>query len=298
VVRRLLGDTLRLDVVAAAAPRVCVDPGQLEQVIINLALNARDAMPEGGTLTLTTGQTELPGGVAAADGAVIPAGPYATLLVRDNGVGMDAATQARIFEPFFTTKPVGQGTGLGLAAALGIVEQHHGYLTLASAPDQGAAFTMYLPIHTVVDLGEPGGESHPPVAEATKATTTVMVVDDESGVRTVVARSLEQGGYRVLKAHDGGHALELVARLGPPHLVITDLTMPGMGGAELARRLTERWPALPIIFMSGYSEAELVRQGAIGSGGELLQKPFSPAGLVACVTATLSRAGVPAPGPD
>lgn len=295
-VRRLLGDTLQLDVVAAVAPLVCVDPGQLEQVIINLALNARDAMPEGGTLSLATGQTELPAGVAAADGSVIPAGRYATLLVRDNGAGMDATTQTRIFEPFFTTKPVGQGTGLGLAAAHGIVHQHHGYLTLATAPGRGAAFTIYLPIHTVPDLGELGEEPPPPPADATHPSATVLVVDDESGVRTVVARSLEQGGYRVLKAHDGGHALELVARLGPPQLVITDLTMPGMGGAELGRRLRERWPALPIIFMSGYSEAELVRQGAIGSGGDLLQKPFSPAGLLACVTATLSRASVPGPG--
>lgn len=293
VLRRLLGETLQLDVVTTDAPLVCVDPGQLEQVIINLALNSRDAMPEGGTLTLTTGQAELPAGVAAADGSVIPAGHYATLLVRDNGTGMDAATQARIFEPFFTTKPVGQGTGLGLAAAHGIIDQHHGYLTLASAPGQGAAFTMYLPIHIVVDLGEPGGEPALPIADAAHASATVLVVDDEVGVRTVVSRSLEQGGYRVLKAHDGGHALELIARLGPPQLLLTDLTMPGIGGAELARRLRERWPALPVIFMSGYSEEELVRQGAIGSGGELLQKPFSPAGVLACVTATLSRAGVP-----
>ena len=137
-----------------AAPRVWVDPGQLEQVVINLALNARDAMPAGGTLTITTAEIELPSGIAAADGAVIPAGRYATLVVRDTGTGMDAATQARIFEPFFTTKPVGQGTGLGLAAAHGIVTQNDGYITVASAPGQGATFTLYLPVLPAADVVE------------------------------------------------------------------------------------------------------------------------------------------------
>ena len=290
VVRRLLGEGRQLVVVADAGPRVWVDPGQLEQVVINLALNARDAMPAGGTLTITTAETELASGTAAADGAAIPAGRYATLVVRDTGAGMDAATQAKIFEPFFTTKPIGQGTGLGLAAAHGILKQNNGYITVASAPGQGATFTVYLPVHLVADTVKLRGEPPRAGADPTEAGATVLVVDDEPAVRAVAARSLEHGGFRVLQASDGANALELVDRHGPPQLVLTDLMMPGMGGAELARRLKERWPALPILFMSGYSAEDLHRQGAIGSDGEVIQKPFTPTGLVESVSAALSLA--------
>ena len=297
VVRRLLGEGRRLVVVTEAAPWVWADPGQLQQVVINLSLNARDAMPAGGTLTLTTAETDFPGDIAAADCDAIPPGRYATLLVRDTGAGMDAATQARIFEPFFTTKPLGQGTGLGLAAAHGILKQHHGCITVASTPGKGAAFTVYLPILPVAHPGGEGREAPPSAgADPTQAGATVLVVDDESSVRAIVARSLEQSGFRVLQASDGSDALELIDRHGPPQLVLTDLTMPGMGGAELARRLKERWPALPILFMSGYSAEELRRQGAIGSEGALLEKPFSPGGLVATVAAVLSKAAVPSLG--
>jgi two-component system, cell cycle sensor histidine kinase and response regulator CckA len=278
--------------VTDAAPRVWVDSGQLEQVVINLALNARDAMPAGGTLTITTQETELPNGIAAADGAAIPAGRYATILVRDTGAGMDAATEARIFEPFFTTKPVGQGTGLGLAATHGIVTQSGGYIAVMSAPGEGAAFTVYLPVEPDGDRVERRAEPPRVGADVTQAGATVLVVDDEPAVRAIAARSLEHGGFHVLQAPDGADALELINRHGPPHLVLTDLMMPGIGGAELARRLRERWPELPILFMSGYSAEELRRQGAIGSEGELIQKPFMPDGLVGSVAAALSRAAV------
>ena len=295
VIRRLLGERRHLVVEADAGPRVWVDPGQLEQVVINLALNARDAMPVGGTLTITTAEAELASGITAADGAAIPAGRYATLLVRDTGAGMDAATQARIFEPFFTTKPTGQGTGLGLAAAHGILTQSDGYIGVASAPGQGAAFTVYLPVHLVADTAERRGEPPRAGPDPTQAGATVLVVDDESAVRAIAARSLEHGGFRVLQASDGASALELVDRHGPPQVVLTDLMMPGVGGAELARRLKERWPALPIIFMSGYSAEELHRQGAVGLEVEVIQKPFTPGGLVQSVAAALSwvDAGVP-----
>ena len=295
VVRRLLGEGRRLVVVADAAPLVWIDPGQLEQVVINLALNARDAMPAGGTFTIITAETELPSGMAAADRVAIPAGRYALLLVRDTGAGMDAATQARIFEPFFTTKPVGQGTGLGLAAAQGIVMQNNGYITVASEAGQGAAFTLYLPVLPVGAMVERRGEPPRVGADATQAGATVLVVDDESAVRAIAARSLEHGGFRVLQAPDGADALELADRHGPPQLVLTDLMMPGIGGAELARRLRERWPALPILFMSGYSAEELRQQRAIGSEGELIQKPFTPGGLVESVAAALSRVEVDRP---
>jgi two-component system cell cycle sensor histidine kinase/response regulator CckA len=288
VVRRLLGEGRRLVVVADAVPQVWVDPGQLQQVVINLALNARDAMPAGGTLTISTAETELPGGTAAAGGVAIPAGRYAALVVRDTGAGMDAAIQAKLFEPFFTTKPLGQGTGLGLAAALGVLTQNQGYITVASVPGQGATFTVYLPVVPAADMVERRRDPRRVDADATQAGATVLVVDDEPAVRAIAARILERGGFRVLQAADGADALKLIDRHGPPQLVLTDLMMPGMGGAELLRRLRELWPELPIMFMSGYSAEELDRQGAVSPKGDLIQKPFTPDALLAGVAAALS----------
>jgi CheY-like chemotaxis protein len=226
---------------------------------------------------------------------MIPAGPYATLGMCDTGMGMDTATREHIFEPFFTTKPVGEGTGLGLAATQGIVTQNGGYITVASGPGQGAAFTIYLPALSVADMVEPEEGGAPPRAGAgaTRTGATVLVVDDESAVRTITARTLERGGFRVLQAGTGADALKLVDRHGPPDLVLTDLSMPGLGGAELARRLRERWPALPVLFMSGFSAEELVRRGGIVADVEMIQKPFTPARLLEWVDAALSRAGVP-----
>jgi two-component system cell cycle sensor histidine kinase/response regulator CckA len=299
VVRRLLGGSRRLvlEVDAAhAAHQVWVDPSQLQQVVIDLALNARDAMPDGGTLTITTGETELPSGVAAADKAEIPAGRYAVVVVRDTGEGMDAATRERIFEPFFTTKAIGHGTGLGLAAVHGVLTQNHGYIAVVSEPGGGTAFTLYLPaltdFVTVVPHAAPpgtGADAALPAATAPHAGATVLVVDDESAVRAITSRSLERAGFSVLQALNGADALELVDQLGPPDLVLTDLMMPGVGGAQLARILKERWPELPILFMSGYSADELRGQDAIGSVGELIQKPFTPRALVETVTLALSH---------
>jgi hypothetical protein len=290
VLRPLLSDGWRLVMWTDVAPRVRVDPAQLEQVIINLVLNARDATPQGGILVVTTGETEVTSGIAAADGASIPAGLYATLVVRDTGAGMDAATMARIFEPFFTTKPRGHGTGLGLAAVHGILAQNGGYITVESAPGKGSAFTLYLPALAATEMVEPEPKPPPSGADATHAGATVLVVDDEPAVRAIVARVLEQGGYRVLQAHDGAEALDAVARTGPPGLVLTDVIMPGVGGIELVRRLRERWPALPVLFISGYSAASLDGQGVIGSEEDLLQKPFSPDELLRRVTAALAPA--------
>lgn len=288
VLRQITGEGRSLVVRADLAPQVWVDPGQLQQVLINLALNARDAMPDGGTLTLTTGEADLAGDLEGGE----PPGRYATLTVRDTGAGMSAAVQARIFEPFFTTKPLGRGTGLGLAAVDGILKQHHGWIDVESVPGAGALFTVFLPVLPAL-APEMSRSGYPePLEETTRSGATVLVADDESGVRVIVARSLEDAGFRVLQASDGGEALELVDRHGPPELVLTDLAMPGMGGAELARCLRQRWPELPILFMSGYSAEELRRDGAIGSEGELIEKPFSPGGLVATVTAVLSRVRV------
>jgi two-component system cell cycle sensor histidine kinase/response regulator CckA len=245
-------------------------------------------MPAGGTLTITTAITAVPVGTVAADGVPIPPGPYAALLVRDTGAGMDAKVQAQIFEPFFTTRPIGQGTGLGLPAAHGIVTQNDGYITVASAPGEGATFTVYLPVIAAADRVERRAEPRA-AGDGAPAGATILVVDDESAVREIASRILGRGGFRVLQAAEGAAALELIEQHGPPQLVLTDLMMPGVGGAELARRLKQRWPALPVLFMSGYSIDELHRQGAIGAEGDLLQKPFTPSGLVASVAAALSR---------
>jgi two-component system cell cycle sensor histidine kinase/response regulator CckA len=295
VLRRLLGEERHLALTCDVSPRVRVDKGQLEQVIVNLALNARDAMPapSGGTLTITTGQTEVSVGVASGDGVTIPPGSYALIVVRDTGVGIDTATLSRVFEPFFTTKPVGKGTGLGLAAAEGLMKQNEGYITVVSAPGLGAAFTLYLPVlsEAVVERrAGPVGEPPTPGADAAHAGATVLLVEDEPAVRAIATRSLVRGGFRVLQASSGAAALELVEGQAPPDLVLTDLMMPEMGGSDLAKRLRERWPTIPILFMSGYSVEDLRRRGAIDSDRVIIQKPFTPDGLVRTVAAALSQA--------
>ena len=284
---RLLGEDRHLISQGDNSPRVWFDPGQLEQLVVNLALNARDAMPSGGTLTITTGEAELPNGIPAPEGATIPAGRYGLVRVRDTGCGMDAATIRRIFEPFFTTKPVGHGTGLGLAAAFGIMKQNDGYIRVVSAPGQGAEFSLYLPSVTGTDPDEPPAAPEPEGPGAWHDTATVLLVEDEPGVRAVAARTLELGGFRVLAASDGAHALEVVDHHGRPDLVLTDLIMPGIGGAELARRLRARWPALPVLFMSGYSAEELRLKGAITHEEITVPKPFDPDGLIGRVVAVL-----------
>jgi two-component system cell cycle sensor histidine kinase/response regulator CckA len=194
---------------------------------------------------------------------------------------------------------VGKGTGLGLAAADGIMRQNDGYITVASAPGQGATFTLYLPVLADADVverrGELRGEPPPPGPDAAQAGATVLLVEDEPAVRAIAARSLERSGFRVLQASGGTAALELVDRHGQPDLVLTDLMMPGIGGAELARRLRERWAALPILFMSGYSVEDLRRQG-VGLERVTIQKPFTPDSLVRSVSAALLRVerGLPA----
>lgn len=297
MVRLLLGEGRQLIVRTGTTLMACVDPGHLEQVIINLALNARDAMPAGGSLAIGTADTEAPEGLLAADGSAIPAGPYATLLVHDTGSGMDAATMAQIFEPFFTTKAVGQGTGLGLAAAQGLLTQNGGFITVASEPGRGTTFTVYLPrLHEADRSGLPA-EPACAASANTPVVATVIVVDDEPALGAAAARSLERAGFRVRRALNGGEALMLIDRHGPPDLVLSDWMMPGIGGAELARRLRARWPALPIIFMSGYSSEELQRHGALDTTGELIHKPCLPERLVAAVTAALERARRATPPP-
>lgn len=290
VIRRLLTHGQRLVVETDVAPTVDVDPGQLQQALVNLALNAHDAMAVDGTLTMTVLDDTLLAGTPAAGGLVMPPGRYAIIRVHDNGTGMDAETQSRIFEPFFTTKSVGKGSGLGLAAAHGVLWQNGGYLTVASALGQGATFSVYLPIGRSDGIARPAAV-HPDAAVPATASATILVVDDEPAVRTSVARALRNKGFLTLQASDGAEALEIVEREGPPQLVVTDLRMPGVGGTELARLLKVRWPALPVLFMSGYAVEEFTNRSVRGSG-ELLQKPFTAVALLAAVDAALLRSAV------
>jgi two-component system cell cycle sensor histidine kinase/response regulator CckA len=258
---------------------------------VNLALNARDAMPDGGTLTVTVWETAVTQDAIAADGTAIPPGRYALLVVEDSGVGMDSATQARAFEPFFTTKPVGEGTGLGLAAVHGIMTQNGGYVALSSGPGHGTTFTLYLPVFAGREpIERRKAAPPPPFRDASPTGSTILVVDDEPHVLSVAARSLERGGFHVLRASDGRSALAMLEGHGPPDLVLTDLMMPGMHGVELGQRLKQRWPALPVLYMSGYSVEDLQREGVTGVERELVHKPFTPDSLVARVTAALSPA--------
>jgi PAS domain S-box-containing protein len=294
--RQLLGESRELVIVADAAHRVWADAEQLEQVIITFVLNARDAMPTGGTFTLITAEREVRAGAVAADGVPISPGRYATLSALDTGTGIDSTVLPKIFEPFFTTKLASHGTGLGLAAAHGVLTQNHGHITVESTPGAGSTFTLYLPVLGIddrVDVGavspRAGAQATTPGANASHAGATILVVDDEPAVLSVATRILEDGGFHVRQALDGADALDIVEGSGPPQLVLTDVLMRRLGGAELARRLRERWPELPVIFMSGYSAEELYRQGAMATAGELIQKPFLPDALMAIVVAALSR---------
>ncbi|HEY0778234.1 MAG TPA: ATP-binding protein, partial [Gemmatirosa sp.] len=262
LLNRVLGAEveLRLDLAAEPAP-VLADPGQLEQVLLNLAVNARDAMLGGGVLFIGTRHVTVPTGAAAGATGDLAPGRYVAVDVRDTGVGMDAATLARIFEPFFTTKPAGQGTGLGLAMVYGIVAQTGGRVTVDSAPGRGTTFTVYLPALAAAAIPEPEPEPVPARAEAPRAPdgagTTVLVVDDESAVRGAAARVLARRGYTVLEARDGVEALGLAERYaGPVHLLLSDVRMPGMDGRELARRFRVARPEARVLLMTGYPGSE------------------------------------------
>ncbi len=272
---RLLGAGRQLDMTLECPGSIWIDPSHLEQILTNLVLNARDAMAAGGTVTVSTRP-------AMRDGR-----PQVELTVRDTGVGMDADTLARIFEPFFTTKPPGVGTGLGLSVIEGLVVQAGGNVGVESVPGSGTSFTLHFPLISATKTTPLAASSAAP-GEASLVGSTVLVVDDEPAVLQIASRSLESSGCRVLQASDGTAAIALVDRHGPPDLVLTDLMMAGMDGAELARRLRDRWPQIPIIFMSGYSENHLRHLGALDDAGALMEKPFTPQDLVSRIYGELA----------
>ena len=289
--RRTLGPSVELELRLGPLGAVLADRGQLQQVLVNLALNARDAMPLGGRVTVETAAVELTERDATEHPEVrLRLGPHALLRVSDTGHGMDPETASHVFEPFFTTKGVGKGTGLGLSTVYGIVKQSDGYVWVDSEPGRGTTFRIYLPL---ADL---------PVAPATGAPPrvtlgggeTVLVVEDEVLVRDLCARLLEAEGYTVLVAESGTEALGLLERhAARVRLVLTDVAMAGIGGRELGRRLGEIRPGLPVLYMSGYPVDEVVRRGLLQEHQPFLQKPFVPAALADAVRSLLDRAVLP-----
>jgi signal transduction histidine kinase/CheY-like chemotaxis protein len=272
LLRRLIGEDVELITnIDEDLGAVKADKGQIEQIIMNLAVNARDAMPHGGKLTLETANVFLDESYGRSHLEVKP-GPYVMLAVSDNGEGMDAATQAHIFEPFFTTKTLGQGTGLGLATVYGIVKQSGGHIWVYSEPGQGTTFKIYLP--QVEEALSPTETKTGAIAEL-KGKETILVVEDDSTLREVISQGLKKFGYGVITAANGGEALLISEkRKEPIHLLLTDVVLPQMGGRELAERLSSSLPGLKVLYMSGYTENAIVNNGILREDVGFLQKPF------------------------
>jgi two-component system, cell cycle sensor histidine kinase and response regulator CckA len=275
---RLIGEDIDLAMRFGSEPCVVhMDPGQLEQVLMNLAVNARDAMPTGGKLTFETAVVDLDEDYAEAHWPATT-GRYAMLAVSDTGIGMDEATRARIFEPFFTTKEPGRGTGLGLATVYGIVKQSGGFIWVYSEPGKGTTFKIYLPLHDDAPATAPEERGKPAAARGTE---TVLLVEDSEAVRYVARRTLEQHGYEVIDAHSASAALTLAAQLDRPvHLLLTDVVMPEMSGRVLAERFATLHPKAKVLYMSGYTDDAIIRHGVLRAKTSFLQKPFTPLILV------------------
>lgn len=299
MLRRLIGDNIEL----AAVPDpnlglVKADPGQLEQVIMNLVVNAKDAMPEGGRITVETGMEVLETGSDAMNPIdkeiYITPGSYVVMTVSDTGTGMDEDTRGRIFEPFFTTKEVGRGTGLGLSMVYGFVKQSGGNITVSSNPGNGTIFRIYLPMASGTTVWKPAnsdeGIKHPAGIE------TILLVEDESTVRKFLLSVLQKAGYKVIEANDGKQALEVAENCETViHLLLTDVMMANMGGRELAAKLAACRPELKVLFMSGYAEDYYPKGWEARDGVEFLQKPFSPGIFAQKVRTVLDTARKPAP---
>ena len=280
LLKRLLGEDV--DLVVVQSPdlgRVKADPGQVEQVITNLAVNARDAMPLGGKLTIETKNVELDEDYARRHAESVPPGAYVLLAVTDTGTGMDDDTRARVFEPFFTTKAHGKGTGLGLSTVHGIVKQSQGFIWVYTEPGRGTTFKVYLPL---VTEAERPVRTQSGVMSRTTGTETVLLVEDNDGLRQLAARLLRRGGYTVLdEVSTAEQALSLLAsHTDPVHLLLTDVVLPGLSGRQLSEQLKQSRPDLRTLFMSGYTDDTIVRRGALDQDMPFLNKPFTGATLL------------------
>jgi PAS domain S-box-containing protein len=288
LLRRLLTEDVELKTrLAPSLGQVMADATQMHQILMNLVVNARDAMPNGGTVLIETANAEVDANEAATNPEAIP-GSYVMVSIADTGLGMDAKTQQHIFEPFFTTKAKGVGTGLGLSTVHGIVRQNGGWIRVSSAPGAGSTFNIYLP--RIPDAPR-AVEAPEPVAVSLRGVETVLVVEDESELRNLAVELLTKQGYHVLSAVDGADAIQVAeAHTGPIHLMLTDVMMPGITGRALADRLKSSRPEMKVLYMSGYAEDVIARRGLIESGVELVPKPFTPASLAAKVRAVLGPA--------
>jgi CheY-like chemotaxis protein len=293
VLKRLLGaDKSMIVLEQSARHRVLADSTQVDQVLINLAANARDAMSPGGRLTIGTDDVVLDESYGRAHGlGHLVAGPYVRLTVSDNGCGMERETLGKIFQPFFTTKPVGAGTGLGLSTVYGIVKQNDGFIWAYSEPGLGTTMKIYWPAAgTAGNLAEP---EPAPEAAAERSSplerALVLVVEDEPSVRSLVRRTLEGVGLAVIEADNGRKALEKLATMRePPSLVLTDVIMPGLNGRELSEALSLTQPGIPVLFMSGYTGDDVLARSLLPAKAPYIQKPFAPEDLVARVRVMLS----------
>jgi PAS domain S-box-containing protein len=273
MLRRLIGEHIEMRTAAAQQPcLVKADAGQIEQVIMNIAINARDAMPDGGRLTLETAHVELDQAFAAEIAGALP-GPYVMLAVSDTGEGMDADTKAHIFEPFFTTKGLGKGTGLGLSTVYGIVKQSGGYISVYSEPGRGSTFKVYLP--RAQEAVRTRWKEEPANADA-RGNETILVVEDEPMIRELVETMLQSRGYSVLTVDNPVKASEFAAKYsGPIHLLLTDVVMPGISGREIATEISAQRPEMKVIFISGYTPNAIVHHGILDEDLNFLQKPFT-----------------------
>jgi len=286
MLHRLIGDDIELTTdLDPQLGHVRADPGQIEQVIMNLAINARDAMPKGGKLQIETRNLIL-GPHTSGENSRIPAGSWTTLVVRDTGCGMNEDVLAHLFEPFFTTKEVGKGTGLGLATVHSVVTESGGHVRVASKPGLGTRFRIFLP--QVLETARPQ-ETSSARTEHQVGVETILLVDDDTALRKLAALSLRTKGYTVLEAADGGQAMSLaVNNRVPINLMVTDVIMPIMSGPQLAAKLTARYPELKVLYISGYTDSLLAPHDERDIRGAFLQKPFTPDGLVSAVQRMLT----------
>jgi signal transduction histidine kinase len=285
---RLIGDHIQTDArLAAGLGFVKADASQIEQVIVNLVLNARDAMPTGGHVTIETANIELTEDRLAAEGLGIEPGPYVMLTITDTGVGMDETTRAHAFEPFFTTKATGKGTGLGLATVYGIIDQSGGGIAMDTAPGRGTSIRIYLPVTDAA----PAPERRPHMApNATEGTETLLLVEDNDAIREISAQALRRRGYTVFEARNAEEAIDWTSKAATrADMLITDVVMPGMSGPNLAARLMQQSPNLRVLYMSGYTDDATEVHGAFWGGVPLLQKPFTPSQLAERVRVALDQ---------
>ena len=289
MLRRLIGEDIRISSTPNARGYVVADPGQLEQVLVNLVVNARDAMPSGGQINIETMNAELDESYASEHSPVIP-GRYIALTVGDTGIGMDKSTVEHAFDPFFTTKEAGKGTGLGLATVYGIVKQSGGYVWIYSEPAQGTVIKVYLPEVSAAAAFTSAGEGAADPASVPRGSETILLVEDEDAVRGLACRILEKQGYRILAAANGREAMEIATgEEGRIDLVLTDIVMPGMNGRGLVEKLSGIRPLIKSLYMSGYTDDDIVRRGFIEPSRSFLQKPFTSEALVRTVRKVLDE---------